>query len=110
MPLFRKTALALAALAAVTFSGAPLAPAAPDGHQALKLMGKPAGTITGQVLSIKPRPAADGYRRTFDQRDYYDKTSVVKKNHGADVFVDMNRQMAEDSESWRGTAGMQINW
>ena len=110
LPRFKKLVLALSlATAAGLWAGGP-AQAAPTDQQALKLLGKPVRPPAGQILSLKPRPAAPGSRQTFDQRDYSNESGVVRKRHGADVFVDMNRQVAEDSESWRGTAGLQINW
>ncbi|MDR1043607.1 MAG: hypothetical protein LBP33_00595 [Candidatus Adiutrix sp.] len=105
--------LALGAALALTLLLLPATPlkAAPEGHQALKLMGKADRLVQNRTLSLNKLPGAQSPTApSADSRDQLEAGTGGQRQKGAGIFFNMKREVEVESEIWHGSTGLQINW
>lgn len=103
----------IAAMFTVSPLCASAALAAQGDSVATRLLGKPMDTVHKHFDKVRNRPSAQAdLAKTFDERDYYKKGAVASLagDEETSVFIDMRHDIDQVTETWHGSAGMQILW
>lgn len=87
--------------------------AAQNKNPAALLLGKPLEKVSEHFDSVRNRPSPQAdLSKTFDERDHYKKGAMASLSGGDEtsLFVDMRHDIDQETETWHGSAGLQILW
>lgn len=113
MSLYIAAIIGLAAAAFLCPAFTPSASASPDSGVATRLLGKPMDEVRGHFDSVRNRPSPQAdLAKTFDERDYYRKGQAASLggDEETSMFIDMRHDIDQETETWHGSAGLQIVW
>ena len=108
---------AVTIFAAAVFMASPLfggqALASPSTGVATMLLGKPLGEVRNHFDSVRNRPSHQAsLAQTFNERDYYreGRVAALGGDEQTSMFIDMRHDIDQTTETWHGSAGVQILW